>query len=137
MCSSVPSAYTSESLLTSPDNEGNQRMELLLPDAPQPAIPITNPVIRARYANVPRRYDMRLTSSTQDTYGKNLYTFQERLVDEDDTGSHISVDDDDDVVLATGDSPSKSKGNAPPRRARKKRAHKLTRSCFAHRLCFQ
>lgn len=59
-------------------------MELLLPDAPQPAIPIENPQIRAQFASVPRAYDMRLTSTTQDTFTKNLYAFEERQVEDDD-----------------------------------------------------
>ena len=110
-------------------------MELLLPDAPHPAVPISNPVIRSRYANMPRRYDMRLTSTTQETYGKNLYTFQERLVEDDDAASHISVDDDDDVVLATENAPGKSDASAHPRPPRKKRACMLTRSCITDWIC--
>ncbi|PKI83675.1 DNA helicase [Malassezia vespertilionis] len=75
-----------------PDASGTQRMELLLPGQPDAAIPVTNPLLRAQYANVPRAYDMRLTSSTQDTYLKNLYAFQEELVDDEDT---VDLDEDE------------------------------------------
>ena len=78
----------------SPDENGHQQMELLLPEAPRQAIPIEDLHLRAQYANVPRKYDMKLTSTTEATYMKNLYAFEEELLDDDDVASDLGVDED-------------------------------------------
>lgn len=69
-------------------------MELLLPEAPAPAIPIENAEARARYAQIPRQYDMRLTSTTEETFKKNMYAFQEELQEEEDVAYDLGVDED-------------------------------------------
>ena len=78
----------------SPDENGHQQMELLLPEAPSQAIPIEDLHLRAQYANVPRKYDMKLSSTTEETYMKNLYAFEEELLDDDDVASDLGVDED-------------------------------------------
>lgn len=78
----------------SPDENGHQQMELLLPEAPYQAIPIEDLHLRAQYANVPRKYDMKLSSTTEETYMKNLYAFEEELLDDDDVASDLGVDED-------------------------------------------
>lgn len=95
-------------------------MELLLPDGPQPAIPVTDPSQRAQYSHVPRAYDMRLTSSTQDTYVKNLYAFQEQLLD-DDEGSDANDDDDVAEMSATDFYRKRALGAGPARTPNKKK----------------
>lgn len=95
-------------------------MELLLPEAPQPAIPVTDASARAQYAQIPRAYDMRLTSSTQDTYLKNLYAFQEQLVD-DDEGSDAGGDEDLDEMSATDFYRKRALGAGPARTPHKKK----------------
>ncbi|WFC95046.1 DNA helicase [Malassezia brasiliensis] len=95
-------------------------MELLLPEAPEPAIPVTDPSERAQYANIPRAYDMRLTSSTQDTYLKNLYAFQEQLLDDDDS-IDAGNDDDIDEMSATDFYRKRNMGAGPARTPNKKK----------------
>ncbi|WFD31813.1 DNA helicase [Malassezia sp. CBS 17886] len=113
-----------------PDHTGEQRMELLLPEAPQPAIPLDDPLARTQYSKIPREYDMRLTSSTQDTYAKNLYAFAEELVDDDDNGSELGDDDALlDEVNAVPTARRRAPGTGPARtQKRKKRLTALTGS---------
>ena len=77
-----------------PDENGNQPMELILPESPAWPIPIEDPLVRSQFAHMPRKYDMKLTSSTSETYAKNLYAFEEELIDEDDVASDLGVDED-------------------------------------------
>lgn len=67
----------------SPDHRGNQRMELLLPPQPEPAIPLppSHPYLQT---NFPRKYDLRLTSEQGSDRVRNLYAFRERLEGGDD-----------------------------------------------------
>ncbi|WFC99043.1 DNA helicase [Malassezia yamatoensis] len=103
-----------------PDQNGNQRMELLLPDAPQPAIPVSDASTPSIYGNVPRAYDMRLTSSTQDTYAKNLYAFQEELVNDEDANDEPDELDVEDMS-ATDFYRKRSMGSGPARIPNKKK----------------
>lgn len=102
-----------------PDENGHQKMELLLPDGPSPAIPIEDPLQCARYANIPRRFDMRLTSTTQETFAKNLYAFQEEVIEDEDAASDLGVDED--VVLAGAPKLQPSHSSGPARLSNKKR----------------
>lgn len=102
-----------------PDEHGQQKMELLLPEGPSPAIPIEDPAQCAKYANIPRRFDMRLTSTTQETFAKNLYAFQEEVLDDEDVASDLGVDED--VVLAGAPKPPHSHTSGPARLSNKKR----------------
>lgn len=77
-----------------PDENGNQPMELILPESPAWPIPIEDPLVRSQFAHMPRKYDMKLTSSTSETYAKNLYAFEEELIDDDDVASDLGVDED-------------------------------------------
>ena len=77
-----------------PDENGNQPMELILPESPAWPIPIEDPLVRSQFAHMPRKYDMKLTSTTSETYAKNLYAFEEELIDEDDVASDLGVDED-------------------------------------------
>ena len=100
-------------------------MELLLPEPPAPAIPIENVVARSQYAGLPRAYDMRLTSSTQDTYLKNLYAFEEEVIDEEDVASDLGEDED---IVVGNPVQSQRRGSAAPARMgpKKKRLTALT-----------
>lgn len=101
------------------DENGHQKMELLLPDSPAPAIPIEDPIQCEKYANIPRRFDMRLTSTTQETFAKNLYSFQEEVLDDEDAVSDIGVDED--VVIAGAPKPPHTYTSGPARLSSKKR----------------
>lgn len=76
--------------MRSADHLGNQRMELLLPSAPEPAIPLppSHPYLQTNY---PRKYEMRLTSEQGSSRVKNLYAFRERM-----EGGEEDDDDDED-----------------------------------------
>ena len=95
-------------------------MELLLPEAPQPAIPVPDSSNSSRFANIPRAYDMRLISSTQDTYSKNLYAFQEELVDDDDANDH-SDDENCEGLDAADYYRKRALGSGPARTPNKKK----------------
>jgi transcription initiation factor TFIIF subunit beta len=67
-----------------PDHTGHQRMELLLPDPPAPAVPTEPGKPRnSRYDTVPRAYDLKLTSDSASTIKRNIYAFREQLQDVD------------------------------------------------------
>lgn len=91
----------------SADHRGNQRMELLLPQPPEPPIPLppSHPYLQTNY---PRKYDLRLTSEQGSARVRNLYAFKERQEggDEDDDDD---VDDDDDMDSGLEDSKSKAR----------------------------
>ena len=101
-----------------PDANGNQPMELILPESPAWPIPIEDPLVRSQFAHMPRKYDMKLTSSTSETYAKNLYAFEEELIDEDDVASDLGVDED--VVPDSVDIKG-PRGTGPARGVHKKR----------------
>lgn len=101
-----------------PDENGNQPMELILPESPAWPIPIEDPLVRSQFAHMPRKYDMKLTSSTSETYAKNLYAFEEELIDEDDVASDLGVDED--VVPDSVDIKG-PRGTGPARGVHKKR----------------
>lgn len=101
-----------------PDEQGNQPMELILPDAPAWPIPIEDARVRSQFANVPRRYDMRLTSTTDETFAKNLYAFEEELVDDDDVASDLGVDED---VVPDGMNTKRPRSTGPARGVHRKR----------------
>ena len=63
---------------------------------------------------------MRLTSSTQDTYLKNLYAFQEQLLDDDDS-IDAGNDDDIDEMSATDFYRKRNLGAAGPARTPNKK----------------
>ncbi|CCF52640.1 hypothetical protein NDA11_000656 [Ustilago hordei] len=63
-----------------PDHTGHQRMELLLPDPPQPAIPAEPGKGRdARWEGIPRAYDLKLTADSAATLKRNIYAFREKV----------------------------------------------------------
>jgi transcription initiation factor IIF subunit beta len=101
-----------------PDENGNQPMELILPESPAWPIPIEDPLVRSQFAHMPRKYDMKLTSTTSETYAKNLYAFEEELIDEDDVASDLGVDED--VVPDSVDIKG-PRGTGPARGVHKKR----------------
>ena len=101
-----------------PDENGNQPMELILPKSPAWPIPIEDPLVRSQFAHMPRKYDMKLTSTTSETYAKNLYAFEEELIDEDDVASDLGVDED--VVPDSVDIKG-PRGTGPARGVHKKR----------------
>lgn len=101
-----------------PDENGNQPMELILPESPAWPIPIEDPLVRSQFAHMPRKYDMKLTSTTSETYAKNLYAFEEELIDEDDVASDLGVDED--VVPDSVDIKG-PRGTGPARGVNKKR----------------
>ena len=74
-----------------PDHTGHQRMELLLPDPPAPAIP-TEPgkPKNPRYDTVPRAYDLKLTADSAATLKRNIYAFREKVEDLDPTAASSS-----------------------------------------------
>lgn len=85
------------------DHKGYQRMELHLPQEPEPAFPLppSHPYLQTHY---PRTYDMRLTSEQDGVRVRNLYAFKERLEGGD--------EDDDDDDLDSGAEDNKGKGRA-------------------------
>ncbi|PWN35024.1 uncharacterized protein FA14DRAFT_160368 [Meira miltonrushii] len=87
------------------DHKGYQRMELHLPQEPEPAFPLppSHPYLQTHY---PRTFDMRLTSEQNGVRVRNLYAFKERLEGGDED------DDDDDDDLDSGAEDSKGKGRA-------------------------
>lgn len=71
-----------------PDHTGHQRMELLLPDPPQPAIPTEPGKPRnPRWDTIPRAYDLKLTSESAATIKRNIYAFREKLEEVDPSSS--------------------------------------------------
>ena len=54
-------------------------MELLLPDAPQSAIPSDGNNKSSQWNHIPRVYDLKLTSDSVSTMKRNLFAFKERL----------------------------------------------------------
>ncbi|UZJ53214.1 hypothetical protein CBS101457_002534 [Exobasidium rhododendri] len=85
-----------------PDHRGKQRMELLLPPHPEPAIPLppSHPYLQT---DIPRKYEMRMTSEQGSTRVRNLYAFKERVEGGDEEDDDDFSDDDDDI-------PTKGKG---------------------------
>ncbi|KAN0061229.1 hypothetical protein ACQY0O_006969 [Thecaphora frezii] len=66
-----------------PDHTGHQRMELLLPQPPQPAVPSDGaPNKTAQWNKIPRNYDLKLTSDSVNTVRRNLYAFKEKFEEE-------------------------------------------------------
>ncbi|CBQ73447.1 related to TFG2-TFIIF subunit (transcription initiation factor), 54 kD [Sporisorium reilianum SRZ2] len=79
-----------------PDHTGHQRMELLLPDPPQPAVPTEPGKPRnPRWDTIPRAYDLKLTSDSAATLKRNIYAFRETLQDVDPSASSSTKPDDD------------------------------------------
>lgn len=111
--------YVHQILTDSPDESGQQKMELLLPEAPLPAIPVEDLSARAEFANIPRHYDMRLTSTTQETYEKNLYAFQEEVLDDDDVASELGVDED--IVMNDLSDSKRPRSSGPARLSTKRK----------------
>lgn len=65
-----------------PDHTGHQRMELLLPEPPQPAVPTEPGKPRdPKWDTIPRAYDLKLTSDSATTLKRNIYAFREKLQD--------------------------------------------------------
>lgn len=63
-----------------PDHTGHQRMELLLPEPPLPAIPTEPGQSRdPRWETVPRAYDLKLTADSAATLKRNIFAFREKL----------------------------------------------------------
>ena len=54
-------------------------MELLLPDAPQSAIPSDGNNKSSQWNHIPRAYDLKLTSDSVSTMKRNLFAFKEKL----------------------------------------------------------
>lgn len=81
-----------------PDHTGHQRMELLLPDPPSPAVP-TEPgkPKNPRWDTIPRAYDLKLTSDSAATLKRNIYAFREKLEDVEAaaSGSYMKKSEDD------------------------------------------
>jgi transcription initiation factor TFIIF subunit beta len=84
-------------------------MQLLLPEAPEPAIPLEpgHPDLQTNY---PRSYEMRLTSDQGSSKTRNLYAFRERMEggDEDDDDDDSEVEETN--AKAKGEEEKKSKG---------------------------
>ncbi|PWZ03767.1 hypothetical protein BCV70DRAFT_197963 [Testicularia cyperi] len=105
-----------------PDHTGHQRMELLLPDSPQPPIPTEPGKPRnPQWETIPRAYDLKLTANSDATLHRNIYAFQERLEEvEPAAGSasktEIDSDDDDD-----DDDDGDGSGNKRRKRVKTKR----------------
>lgn len=100
------------SLTVSADHTGHQRMELLLPPHPEPAIPLppSHPYLATNY---PRKYDLRLTSEQGANRVRNLYAFRERM--------EGGEDDDDDIIDSDGEDDQKGKGQADEDKSRGRR----------------
>lgn len=90
----------------SKDQDGNTKLELLLPEHPYPAIPLppSHPYLATNY---PRQYDLRLTSEQEGARVRNLYAFRERLEggDEDDEDDY----DEEAFVNSDGEGDVKAK----------------------------
>lgn len=97
------------------DHKGYQRMELLLPQEPEPAFPLppSHPYLQTHY---PRTYDMRLTSEQDGIRVKNLYAFKERL----EGGDEDEDDDDDDLDSGMEDNKGKGRSGSASLQGRRK-----------------
>ncbi|CDW99337.1 hypothetical protein [Sporisorium scitamineum] len=104
-----------------PDHTGHQRMELLLPDPPQPAVPTEPGKPRnPRWDTIPRAYDLKLTADSAATLKRNIYAFREKLEDVGPSSSSSTKKQDDDLDDSDDDQ----------RRARKRgKTRRITSLC--------
>ncbi|GAC97639.1 transcription factor subunit [Pseudozyma hubeiensis SY62] len=100
-----------------PDHTGHQRMELLLPDPPAPAIPTEPGKPRnPRWDTVPRAYDLKLTSDSASTLKRNIYAFRETLQDVDPSSSSSGLKKAEDSDDSSEDESGRSKKRGKTRR---------------------
>ncbi|CAO1624273.1 unnamed protein product [Sympodiomycopsis kandeliae] len=81
------------------DHKGRQRIELILPSAPDAPIPIPmyDPNVTKEVRRIPRQYDVKLTSEPQETLKRNIFAFKEKQEKrEDDEDSDEDEDDSND-----------------------------------------
>jgi transcription initiation factor TFIIF subunit beta len=83
-------------------------MELLLPDPPEPAIPLppSHPYLQTNY---PRKYDLRITSEQGSDRVRNLYAFKEKL-----QGGDDNDEDEDDLDSGLEDEKGKLRAGSSP-----------------------
>ncbi|PWN20677.1 hypothetical protein BCV69DRAFT_277372 [Microstroma glucosiphilum] len=82
------------------DSKGHQRIELILPSAPEAPIPLPeyDPASAGRdVKRIPRNYDLKLTSEAQQTAKKNIFAFREKHEGDDEE----ELDDDEDISSAS------------------------------------
>lgn len=87
----------------SADSKGQQRIELILPSAPDAPIPLPeyDPASAGRdVKRIPRNYDLKLTSEAQQTAKRNIFAFREKHEGDDEE----ELDDDEDISSAGGSS---------------------------------
>ncbi|TKY85535.1 hypothetical protein EX895_005697 [Sporisorium graminicola] len=100
-----------------PDHTGHQRMELLLPDPPQPAVPTEPGKPRnPRWDTIPRAYDLKLTSDSASTLKRNIYAFREKLEDVDPSSSTATEKQEDEDSDDSDDGQGRSKKRGKTRR---------------------
>ncbi|SPO23622.1 related to TFG2 - TFIIF subunit (transcription initiation factor), 54 kD [Ustilago trichophora] len=108
-----------------PDHTGHQRMELLLPDPPQPAVP-TEPgkSKNPRWDTIPRAYDLKLTADSAATLKRNIYAFREKVEDVNPASSSSSSS----IKKADPDSESDSEGE-DGRKKKRGKTRRITSLC--------
>lgn len=93
-------------LAHSADHRGKQRIELILPSAPDAPIPLPeyDPAQAGRNVKrIPRQYDVKLSSDANETVKRNLFAFKEMAEEEEEdaaegTEGEMDVEDADDSV---------------------------------------
>lgn len=121
------------------DHRGRQRIELILPSAPDAPIPLPeyDPATAGRnLKRIPRQYEVKLSSEAADTTKRNIFAFREKAEEEgnEDEDGDVDIDDaDEDIAAAGGSNESSSQRSSMRRRKRPKSEYHRGKTCHVQR----
>lgn len=115
------------------DHRGRQRIELILPSAPEAPIPLPeyDPATAGRnLKRIPRQYEVKLSSDAAETAQRNIFAFREKEEDDDeDDDGDVDIDDADEDIAATAAIGSGASSRSTSFRKRKRPKSEESNSC--------